>query len=168
MSTPSQPLGTTATWARDFALVGAASSLLTPTLFSFGNLPPSYIALTGVLGGVFGALVGVVSQRLLLRQLSSVPFFALLLIGPFMGLLWGATTGLFGALGLESTGMLSFRQWWWVSVAAAGAAGALQFSWFWLPYTLLRSKAKRPLLLVATAMALPALGFGAVCLLACC
>ena len=167
MSAPTPPLGTSTSWARDFALVGAASSLLTPTLFSFGNLPLTYVALTGVLGGVFGGLVGVVSQRLLLRQLSTVPFFALLIIGPLMGLLWGATTGLFGALGLESTGMLSMRQWWWVSVAAAGAAGALQFSWFWLPYTLLRSKGKRPLLLVAMAMALPALGFGAIRLLAC-
>jgi hypothetical protein len=156
------PLGSHTSWARDFALVGAASSLLTPTLFSFGHLPLTYIALTGASGAALGALVGGVSQRLLLRQLSAVPFFVLLLIGPVVGLVWGATTGLFGALGLHSTGMLSVREFWWVSMAAGGISGGLQFSWFWLPYTLRKSKGKGTKLLVATAMLLPAVGFAAL------
>ncbi|MCP4503360.1 MAG: hypothetical protein GY822_25790 [Deltaproteobacteria bacterium] len=161
------PLGSPRHWARDFALVGAASSLLTPLMASMGYMPVGYLALSCLGGGLFGALTGWLSAKLLAGSLVKVPFFALLLCGPLVGFAWGASTGLFSSMGLPSTGMLRWSEMWFVSVLAAGFAGALQFAWFWLPYTLRKSRGKSSAFLVGFAILMPIFAFTSVAIVSC-
>ena len=77
-------------------------------------------------------------------KLRRMPFWLLLLLGPAIGALWGASVGATGGLVLQGG-------WVQASIFLAAGAAALQFSWLWLPYLLLRHRGATtwPLVLVA-------------------
>lgn len=150
MSRTSQPaqrpqLGRIRTWARDFAVLGGLSSAMIP-LVALGGRDPwtfvvSFTAVALGVGALLGALVGGAARVFIGRIGARLPVGLLLLVGPIVGALWGAAAG--GAAGYL---------WWWAAGTAtfacdgepivgqaagyAAIAAAVQFGWFWLPYTL--------------------------------
>ena len=75
---------------------------------------------------------------MLTRHLSALPIATLLVTGPGVGFAWGGLTGALAScfLGPVQFGMSTEAVL--LSAVIAGIAGAFQFSWFWLPYTLKR------------------------------
>jgi hypothetical protein len=137
-------------WARDFSLIGGVTGLLAPWLLG----DPSYIAAAAISGAVAGAGLGAAVPRMLVRARHwKVP--ALMLGGMGIGAVWGGIAG--AAAGLTQPNLF------WLSVAIAGIAGAMQFGWIWLPYVLKKIGHKRtwPLLLAAFAAA-PLLGWASI------
>lgn len=139
-------------FARDFALVGALSSLLAPALVVRGAFGLGYLAASTAAGLLFGALVGALTATVLGR-LGRVPLSLLFLAGPTLGLAWGAAVG-------ASSGLVLPEDWWTVSMAFASVCAAVQFGWFWLPYTVRRVRGKSAWPLVVLACALPVLVYG--------
>ena len=154
------PLGTPTSWALDFAIIGFASGLLAPLLVSQGQLGVEYLASTAIAGLVVGALLGALLPTLLGRLAASVPFGILLFAGPVVGAVWGASTGLVGGVALVVTRMQFAEDLAIVSVILAGVAGAMQFAWLWLPYTLLRAAGRKTWAVVAIACTTPVIGYG--------
>lgn len=155
------PIGSPASWALHFALIGGASGFLAPYLMSQGFLPEAYLTTTGIGGAAVGAALGALLPTLLLR-LGTIPLGLLLLIGPAVGAIWGGLTGALGGAQLIASHHMLSVDLAVLSVMLASFAGALQFGWLWLPYTLLRARPTRanaPLwALVGIAMAMPVVG----------
>ncbi len=154
-------LGRPLHWARDFALVGAVTGGLAP-LAVYSGFPSAYYLLTGVGGMLAGALLGGVLPRLLGARIRRLPVAALLVVGPALGALWGALAGLAGSLVFRDSAMDLGT----LSVMAGAAAGAVQFGWLWIPYSVKRARKKRVWPVVAGALALaPAMGWAAMAVL---
>jgi hypothetical protein len=138
-------LGRAAAWARDLAMVGAATSLLAG-LGIERHLEPVIVVATGV-GAAVGALFGVGFRRLLLAWLR-LPIVAWVPISLVLGAAFGGSTGLLaGTLTGETHGTA-------LLTVLAAIAGALQLCWFWLPYAVRAGRGKSTWPLVAAAVVL--------------
>ncbi len=159
--TPTQPLGSARSWSRDLAIVGGLSSLMATggaLLLNVQVVTLGYVLLATLAGTFTGALMGPLNRRLLTRKLGTVKIYKLLALGLLAGGVWGGATGALAGLyfyPFRRLGSLAF----FASVIVAGAAGALQYFWFWLPYTVRRAKKRStwPILLSAAVLA-PAMG----------
>lgn len=160
-------LGSHRQWTRDFALLGAISCAIIPTVATAGLVPNSWVwaFVPGavVLGVLLGALVGAVARATAGRVAGAWPVGALLLLGPALGLTWGALVG-----GGASYFMLGQTELPWDrglvmrdAAIGSGIAAAIQFGWFWLPYVIRRGRGQRIgglwLVAIATSIALGAL-----------
>lgn len=159
---PSSPLGSTASWLRDFALIGAITGAAAPAFFWWQQ--PGYLIACGAIGATLGGLLGVGMRPLLLGPFARWPFGVLLLLGLGVGAVWGGGTGLGGGIvgfGLDDQLGLPF-----LSGAAGAFAGALQLGWFWLPYTLrhARGRSTWPIVLAACTVS-SGLGLAALALM---
>jgi hypothetical protein len=138
-------LGRAAAWARDLAIVGAATALLAG-LGIERRLEPVMVVAAGV-GAVVGALFGVGFRRLLLAWLR-LPIVAWIPISLVLGALFGGSTGLIaGVVAGEARGTA-------LLTVFAAIAGALQLFWFWLPYAVRAGRGKPTWPLVAAAVVL--------------
>lgn len=125
-----------------------------------GGVVWSFVISSTAVGAITGALLGPLLRRVLGGRLGHVPIYQLLLMGLVAGFGWGAVTGVGGVWTLAALDMLpmSYFSTWNFSLVAgaiAGVAGAIQFGWFWLPYTIRsgRQKSRWPLLLAAGLLA---------------
>jgi hypothetical protein len=152
-TTPSslaRPIGQPREWARDFSLIGGATGLLAPWLLG----EPTYLAAAAVAGAITGGVLGAAVPKLLTRMRNSkIP--VLMMGGVGIGAVWGGIAGAVAGLTVPNL--------FWLSVAVASVAGALQFGWIWLPYVLKKIGRKRtwPLVLAAFAAA-PLLGWAGI------
>jgi hypothetical protein len=139
-------LGRAAAWSRDMAIVGATTSFLA----GYGlerHLRAGMVVAAGV-GGVVGSLFGIAFRRILLARLH-LPIVTWIPISLVLGAVFGGTIGLVTPLvmgDVESMGILAFF---------GACAGALQLSWFWLPYALRagRGKSTWPVVVAAVVVA---------------
>ena len=137
-------------WARDFSLIGGVTGLLAPALLG----DPSYVAAAAVSGAIAGGALGAAVPKMLTR-LRHLKVPALMLGGMGIGAVWGGIAGAVAGFTMPNL--------FWLSVAVASIAGALQFGWIWLPYVLKKIGRKRtwPLVLAAFAAA-PLLGWASI------
>ncbi len=145
-------LGDRRLWARDLALIGALSSFTAP-LIAVPMIGWDYPIVASIAGALTGAALGWFAPGML-AKFRRWPLSILLLVGgPIVGALWGATVGA-SAIPMAIS---ELPEAWWISPLVAGTAGALQLGWFWLPYTWLqaRSKARWPLVVVAGCFGAP-------------
>lgn len=149
-------IGSDGQWARDLAIVGGMTSFLTPALLIGTGLGWSYLCATALAGASLGAGVGWWCARLLSDRLAQLPIWSLLLLAPILGGFWGCLTGAFAALWATAPGLVG------VSALVAAVAAAFQFTWFWLPYLLLRHAGRSVLPLIIGACCLPLLGYFAL------
>ena len=150
-----QRLGKKRSWSRDLATIGGISSLAAPLAVAPTLVGTAYPWVAAAVGALTGAALGVIVPSVLLR-LRKVPLPMLVLLGPTLGILWGGAVGLAAGLTLGAEII-------WLSAVVAGVAGAIQFGWFWLPYTARRLRSKRtwPVVVAASLLA-PALGWAAI------
>ena len=151
---PASTLGRAAAWSRDMAIVGAATSFLA----GYGverHLRPGMLVAAGT-GGVVGALFGLVFRRMLLSRLH-LRVVQWIPISLFLGAVFGGTVGLVTQLVLPDSAPPLF-------LAVFGAvAGALQLSWFWLPYTVRAGRGKSTWPVVVAAVVIGgAIGYAAL------
>jgi hypothetical protein len=149
-SSISTAVGRPRDWARDFSLIGGATGLMAPWLLG----DPSYIAAAAVAGAIAGAGLGAAVPKMLSR-LRHLKVPALMLGGMGIGAVWGGIAGAVAGFTIPNL--------FWLSVAVASIAGAMQFGWIWLPYVLKKIGRKRtwPLVLAAFAAA-PLLGWASI------
>ena len=114
-------------WARDFALIGATTSAVAPTMAAAFGVSWLYALAAAIAGAGTGALLGAMMPALLDRVRGRVPLPLLAAVGPLLGALWGASVGVLASV--VHPDMLAF------SVLAASVGGAVQFGLFWFPYT---------------------------------
>jgi len=143
-------------WALDFALVGFVSPFfaIQGVDFGAGLFGVSFLITSSLVGAGSGALLGLGLRRTLGGRLGRTPIGALLLLGVLTGFLWGASVGVAGA-GAQPIGLATRADVLFLAGMVAGIAGAFQFGWFWLPYTILtaRGRSSLPLVLLAAALA---------------
>jgi hypothetical protein len=142
--------GRPAAWARDMALVGGLTSAILPTMLS-GVSPSMFGLYAGIAGAITGALLGAAMPAVLDRARRHVPLWALLMAGPLVGCAWGALAGGLGSLPFSGDTLA-------LALISGGIAGALQFGWWWFPYTFQTVRGGRtwPVML-ASFLALPVL-----------
>ena len=112
-------------------------------------------------GGVVGALFGAAFRRLLVARLYQ-PIGAWIPVSLFLGALFGATVGLVTPLLMRER----FGDGYFLTALFGAIAGALQLSWFWLPYAVRagRGKSTWPVVLAAVVIA-NAIGWAALMVL---
>lgn len=92
---PEPVVGRPARWARDFAVIGAASGALAPAYLIGLPTAPSdspYAFAALVVGAALGALLGAAAPAALEASRRRVRLRWLLLLGPVIGVLWGGLT----------------------------------------------------------------------------
>ena len=131
-------------------MIGGVTGLLAPWLLG----DPTYVAAAAVSGALAGAGLGAAVPKLLTR-LRHLKVPALMLGGTAIGAVWGGVAGAIAGFTVPNL--------FWLSVAVASIAGAIQFGWIWLPYVLKKIGRKRtwPLVLAAFAAA-PVLGWASI------
>mgnify|MGYP007022320170 CR=1 FL=1 len=157
------PAGDPLYWSRDMALLGGLVCLQAPMigpLFFGVKLGLLYILATGIMGALTGAVLGWMVGATLSGPGRRWPLSMMILIGPFIGLMWGCTVGAVSSVALPGSHNLFSAEGFVLSTAIAGIAGSLQFGWFWFPYAWLRVKKRTswPLVLFAITLGMP-LGF---------
>jgi len=88
-----------------------------------------------ITGAITGAALGSLAPRLLNPFVRRIPIALLLMAGFGLGALWGALVGAVASL-VSGADMA-------LSIQTAGLCGALQLSWFWLPYAIRKARARR-------------------------
>jgi hypothetical protein len=152
---PSRPaLGRAAAWSRDLAIVGASTSFLSASAVA-REVATSYVV-GGVIGGVVGALFGILLRRLLLAWLHR-PIVAWIPISLVLGGALGATISVATMVVMGDRDALVF-------CGVFGAlAGAIQLSWFWLPYAVRAGRGKSTWPIVTAAVVIGgAVGYAAL------
>jgi hypothetical protein len=127
-------LGRAAAWSRDLAIVGAGTAFTAGFAVNAGQVFSSLFIATAM-GGLMGALFGIVIRHLLLGWLHR-PIVAWIPISLVLGGVWGGSIGYVLALvtGEPRSALL---------LGLYGAiAGALQLCWFWLPYAVRAGRGK--------------------------
>ena len=151
---PQRITGSPVRWGRDLAIVGAVTGFAAPAAV-FGIAPGPFLVASILAGLGCGLILGVEMPAFLdsARKRLSLAQIAVRCIAVGGGI--GAFVGLVAA---EAAGQIFLA-----SFAVAGLAGALQFGWLWLPYTVLTvtEKPTWPVVLVAC-LAAPLLGPAAV------
>ncbi len=148
---PSKPLGSAATWARDFAILGLLSSLIIPISSVALAAGPAhlgqamdemarYFVVVAPLGALSGLAFGALLRGVLLR-LPAVPLGALLLIVPILAAVWGATIA-WGMAPLASVGYAGENDK--LAVILGASTAALQVAWFWPLYLRRRVNNRSP------------------------
>lgn len=110
-------------WARDLALIGAASAL---PLALFSALPPATVALAALFAALGGAAIGALVPALLHRRVRRIPLFVLVPAAFGLGGAWAGGAALLAALATGAP--------WVRFTELAATAGAAQLGWLWLPY----------------------------------
>lgn len=157
-------------WARDFAIVGGASSFLAPFLVSSGQLGAATLLGTTVAGAVSGAALGALLQRPLSGPLGRTPWPLLALLCAAVGACWGAVVGFVGAtvmaaeLGVITRGA-DLREVYAVFMVCASTAAAGQLGWFGVSYARGSRAGGATWPLVLGAVGTPFLGWAALRLL---
>lgn len=155
-------------WARDFALVGAASSFLAPFLLTGDLLGWSTLVITTLAGGLSGALLGPLLRTALRSGLSATPWPLLALLMVAIGSAWGVVVGAAGATALVLDGDGVARaigypaRVYTLFMAYAALAAALQLSWFGAAYARADQSRAPTWPLVLGACGTPFLGWAAV------
>lgn len=163
MSNGKSPLGGAAAWSRDLAIVGASTSFL--ALFALDWRVHADVVGAGLVGGVVGALFGVVLRRLLLAWLHR-PIVAWIPISLILGAILGGTIGVVTSLVVPDPVGRVFRIGWHAAGMFGALAGALQLSWFWLPYAVRAGRGKSTWPIVTAAVVIGgALGYAALYLM---
>jgi hypothetical protein len=141
------------------AIVGAATSFLAVYGLEPHARPGLGMVVGAGVGGVVGALFGVAFRRLLLAWLR-LPIVAWIPISLLLGAVFGGTVGFGTHLIMRDGSPLLF-------LAVFGAcAGALQLSWFWLPYAVRAGRGKSTWPLVTAAVVVGgAIGYAALWLM---
>lgn len=139
-------------WARDLGLVGAVTCFVVPYLAAPLWCRWEFSVAAAVTGAVTGAALGGLAPRLLHPFVRRIPVLLLLMAGFGLGSLWGALVG--GVASLASDVDLA------LGVQTAAFCGALQLSWFWLPYAVRKARARRtwPVVLGSLIMSLSLAG----------
>ena len=147
-------LGRAGVWSRDLAIVGASTSFL--SVFAVAREMATSFVVGGVIGGLVGALFGLLLRRLLLAWLHRpivawIPI-SLVLGGALGGTISVATMVVMGSCdGLLFTGLFG------------ALAGAIQLSWFWLPYAVRAGRGKSTWPIVTAAVVIGgAVGYAAL------
>jgi hypothetical protein len=152
---PSRPtLGRAAAWSRDLAIVGASTSFLSASAVA-REVAPSFIV-GGVIGGLVGSLFGILLRRLLLAWLHR-PIVAWIPISLVLGAALGGTISVATMVVMGDRDALLF-------CGLFGAlAGAIQLSWFWLPYAVRAGRGKSTWPIVTAAVVIGgAVGYAAL------
>ena len=102
----------------------------------------SFVCSAALVGALIGATLGKLMPSILAGPLKKVPLSLLVLAGPALGFVWGGLTGLLAVPTLYDTIFHDLATAALLSIVVAGIAGAIQFGWFWLPYTLSRIKGR--------------------------
>jgi hypothetical protein len=146
-------------WSRDLAIVGAATSF--GATFGIEHQVKVDMLVAAGVGGLVGALFGVAFRRLLLARLYQ-PIGAWIPVSLALGALFGVTVALVTPLLMRE----SFGDHYFLCALFGGTAGALQLSWFWLPYAVRagRGKSTWPVVLAAVVIA-NAIGWAALAVL---
>lgn len=114
-------------WGHRLAWLGGASALLVSLPFSLGLIPGSYALVAGVLGAGSGLALGRATPAALDRVRGRVPLWALALLAPGVGAVWGGSVG--AAAGLISGGPGAAL----LGLIAGSCIGALQVGLWWFP-----------------------------------
>jgi len=118
---------------RDMAIVGAATSFLAG--YGLDRHLTAGTVVAGAIGGVVGLLFGAVFRRMLLARLH-LPIVVWVPISLLLGSFFGGTVGYLTPLVMNDSSIAPI-------LAIFGAcAGALQLSWFWLPYAVRAGRGK--------------------------
>jgi len=126
-------LGSAGAWSRDLAIVGASTTFTAGFAVVREVFAPLFIA--AAMGGLMGALFGIVIRRLLLGWLHR-PIVAWIPISLVLGAVWGGPIGYVLALVMRAPSSA-------LLLGLFGAiAGALQLRWFWLPYAVRAGRGK--------------------------
>lgn len=127
-------IGTSGTWARDFAILGALSTGLGLVAMGAG-LIFAVVGIGAIVGAVTGLGLGAWLQRLVSRHGAALPGAVLVALGPIIGGFWGAAVGVITAVCVIPDGEI-------ISFAAAFGAvsGVAQLAWFWVVYVALRAR----------------------------
>lgn len=114
-----------------------------------------FLIASTVVGGLSGAILGAALRTMLAGRLGRTPIGLLLVGGLFMGFCWGASVGIAG-VAIADLHIFGATETLFMAGLLAGVAGAAQFGWFWLPYTILtaRGRSSIPLILVASLLGL--------------
>ncbi|MEC8425073.1 MAG: hypothetical protein VX000_14915 [Myxococcota bacterium] len=119
------------TWGHRLAWLGGASALLVSLPFSLGGgaslAPGVYALVAGVLGAGSGWALGRATPAVLDRVRGRVPLWALALLAPVVGAVWGGSVG--AAAGLISEGGTVAA----LGLIAGSCIGALQVGLWWFP-----------------------------------
>jgi hypothetical protein len=146
-------------WARDFAIVGGVSALLTPFIMAGAFVGARYLLFAAAGGVIGGFVLGLVFARATGGQRpeddrSKLPLWVIALWAPLLGGLWGASVGLVAAFGLPHPGVELIG----ASMMLAAIAGALQLGWFWAAYYFARARRAAAWPVVVAACLLPIVG----------
>ena len=118
--------GSPKAWARDFALIGTSTSVMTILLASWQPLG-GFVLMAPIIAGLTGGALGMVMPGMLEWARRRVPLTGLLLLGVALGGLWGGTVGGIAAVYTNlHIGLATF---------CAAIAGAIHFGFWWFPYT---------------------------------
>lgn len=142
-------------WALDMGLVGLLSGAGAPMpLVKLSGV--GYVVLAGVVGAALGALLGCVARWLVARRTSCAMRAVYALLGPVVGVVWGATTSGLACLALSG----GRERMWFFAVVLGGLTGLVQVGWVWSAYAAAASRgsARWPWLVVSAVLA-PLLGF---------
>ncbi|MBX2796921.1 MAG: hypothetical protein KTR31_04605 [Myxococcales bacterium] len=151
---PQRITGSPLRWGRDLAIVGAVTGFAAPAAV-FGVATGPFLMASILAGLGCGLILGAEMPAFLesARRRLSLGEIAVRCVAVGGGL--GAFVGLVAA---EAAGQIFLG-----SFAVAGLAGALQFGWLWLPYTVL-TVLERPTwpVVLAACLVAPVLGHAAV------
>jgi len=86
-------VGNVSSWARDFAILGAAAGTLAPLTVIFD---PVFALAAGLVGAVSGVVFGGVAGALVDAVRKRVPLSVMIATAAVLGSLWGAGVGTFG------------------------------------------------------------------------
>lgn len=154
MDTTALVTGRPRVWARDMAIFGGVTCVAVPgILHTFA--PDLYFVWAGLAGMLTGGVLGLVMPRALEALRGRVPIKVLVTLGFPIGAAWGALVGLLASAPYGFSGSVVA-----LGVVCASLAGAVQFGWWWFPYTFQTVRGRRtwPLTVVAV-LATPVLAW---------
>ena len=152
-------VGSTRTWARDFAIVGATTGSLAPFFVIFD---PMFAVAAGFTGAATGAALGAFMASGLERFRNRVPLTVLAAGATFLGALWGAASGSAGGAFSSIAGSQFEGSAIALGFMFGGIAGMLQLGGMFLPYLLSAVHRQTVPVVLLGVMAAPFMGWAAL------